>query len=152
MPSYQFRCGCVYPVSEIKALQPQRGKRFVCPEHSEYMSHVIAVRKTCGKEFNAKHPNAAFCKECAGEAKKRAELAYRTHRRPAKNEALSRKCLKYFPRKSDCKEYFNCISIPGGALLTDSRACETCTKYEKRDTRDDVLAHITAGDSITAQI
>ena len=153
MIKYRFTCDCEYEVQVIKDLESKKGIRWVCPIHKTFILRMVCECCICGEAFSAKHANSAYCSEsCRAIGEKHRDKMY-YERTKVQKKGYS-KSSKVCPRNDDCKYYFNCIAIPGGKLLDDPKACQSCSRYRKRDTSDDILQHISApGDSFaTANI
>jgi len=148
---YHFDCDCIYPRAEILYMHNIKGTRIKCPVHGEPIKHIIVKCVTCGKEYTAQHASAKHCDECKRTSRMRQQAEYRARNKTPISIKKPRAANgKYYPRKDDCKFYFNCIAVPDGKLLHDPKACQGCKRYRRRDSSMDIMAHVKSGDSITA--
>ena len=144
---WQFKCGCKYPVEEIRANKHRNWiyRNYVCPIHNERIDHVIYDCIRCGKKgIHSKNAKPRrICDDCRVYRKSKTPKKIN----PNKNTGYGQGKMQP-PRKSDCAYYLECLSVPGGRLFLDAAACVGCKRYRKQEY--DVMQYVTGRDSITA--
>ena len=126
-----FKCNCSYPIEEMRKNKIKRDDRFVCPKHMRTIDHYTFICTICGEEGNSDSSSRMLCDKCQG--KHTAKRAKKTNSEPGKKQPF---------RNMDCKFLISeCLAV-NGALLKDSRACLTCTRYEKIDRNDEILNYL----------